>query len=104
MPKPYISAKILSMINIEQKTAKEVNIGIANRLKTIRKRYKLSQKDLSTKSGVSFGSIKRFEQTGEISLLSLSKIAIALELEDELDKLFLDVPFMSIEEVINEQS
>jgi len=92
------------MINIEQKTAKEVNIGIANRLKTIRKRYNFSQKDLSTKSGVSFGSIKRFEQTGEISLLSLSKIAIALELEDELDKLFLDVPFMSIEEVINEQS
>ena len=92
------------MINIEQKTAKEVNIGIANRLKTIIKRYKLSQKDLATKSGVSFGSIKRFEQTGEISLLSLSKIAIALELEDELDKLFLDVPFMSIEEVINEQS
>ena len=90
--------------SVTAKTAKEVNIGIANRLKTIRKRYKLSQKDLSTKSGVSFGSIKRFEQTGEISLLSLSKIAIALELEDELDKLFLDVPFMSIEEVINEQS
>lgn len=92
------------MIDIEQKTPIEINNGIANRLKRIRKRYKISQKELSIKSGVSFGSIKRFEQTGEISLLSLSKIAIALELEDELEKLFSEVPYMSIEEVINEQS
>ena len=56
------------------------------------------------RSGVSLGSVKRFEQSGEISLQSLTKIAIALGVEDELLNLFDDVPFESIEEVINEQT
>lgn len=54
-------------------------------------------------SGVSFGSIKRFETTGEISLLSLTKIAIALGCEDEIDGIFMKRPFESIQEVINGQ-
>jgi len=58
---------------------------------------------LAAKSGVSLGSIKRFEQIGEISLQSLTKLAIALEVEEELETLFDSVPFQSIEEVINEQ-
>ncbi len=37
--------------------------------------------------------MKRFEQSGEISLLSLTKIAIALEIDDEMKNLFTDVPF-----------
>ena len=52
---------------------------------------------------MSLGSLKRFEQTGEISLISLTKLAMALGLENELDGLFADVPFDSIEEVINAQ-
>lgn len=91
------------MNTIVQKTPSELNIGIANRIKAIRKRRKISQKVLSQKSGVSFGSIRRFEKSGEISLISLSKIAIALGVDDELDELFSDVPFTSIEEVINGQ-
>lgn len=91
------------MVNIIQKTPNELNRGIASRIVKIRKRKKISQKLLASRSGVSFGSIKRFEQTGEISLLSLSKIAIALGIEDELDELFNSVPFESIEEVIREQ-
>ena len=69
----------------------------------LRKRKKITQKALAAKSGVSLGSIKRFEQSGEISLQSLTKLAIALEVEGELDTLFDSVPFLSIEEVINEQ-
>ena len=53
-------------------------------------------------SGVSYGSIKRFEGSGQISLLSLTKIAMALELTDELRVLFAQVPYRSIEEVIHE--
>ncbi|MCI9359622.1 MAG: helix-turn-helix domain-containing protein [Hungatella sp.] len=34
---------------------------IAGRIRQIRKRRKLSQKKLSEKSGVSLGSVKRFE-------------------------------------------
>ena len=38
------------------------------------------------------------------SLQSLTKIAIALDVENELEDLFNNVPFASIEEVINEQT
>lgn len=92
------------MINLFQKTAPEINFDIAKRMAVIRKRRKISQKELAKRSGVSLGSLKRFEQTGEISLMSLTKISIALGLEDEMEKLFSEVPFNSIEEIINGQN
>lgn len=67
----------------------------------IRKKDKLSQQRLSEKSGVSLGSVKRFESTGKISLTSLIKIAIALHCEDELISLFEAPPPRSIEEIID---
>ena len=76
---------------------------MAERLQKIRKRRKISQKDLSSRAGVSYGSLKRFERSGEISLESLCKLAIALGVEEELEQLFADVPPQSIEEVINGQ-
>lgn len=88
------------MINLEQKTWIEINTELAKRVVRLRKRKKISQKDLAVRSGVSLGSLKRFEQTGEISLQSLTKIAIALGVEGELDHLFENVPFESIEEII----
>lgn len=80
-------------------TPGDINKKIAERIRAIRKRRKISQKELGEKSGVSLGSVKRFEQSGEISLLSLTKIAIALEIDDEMKNLFTDVPFQSIEEI-----
>ena len=76
---------------------------IARRVRDIRKRRKISQKKLSEKSGVSLGSVKRFESSGEISLHALTKIAIALGIDEELINLFEETPFLSIEEIINGQ-
>ena len=84
-----------------KRTPREIDRLIAERIRGIRKRRKISQKRLSEKSGVSLGSVKRFESSGEISLISLTKIAMALELEGELEQLFADAPFLSIEEIIN---
>lgn len=92
------------MINLYQKTWSEINNEIAGKIIRLRKRKKISQKELALRSGVSLGSVKRFEQSGEISLQSLTKIAIALGVEGELESLFDNVPFESIEEVINEQT
>ena len=64
---------------------------------------KLTQEEFSKKSGVSFGSIKHFENTGEISLFSLIKIAIILDCEDGFLNLFQEKQYNSIEEIINEQ-
>ena len=92
------------MINLYHKTWTEINNDIAQKIVRLRKRKKITQKQLAARSGVSLGSLKRFEQSGEISLQSLTKIAIALDVENELEDLFNNVPFASIEEVINEQT
>lgn len=92
------------MISLYRKTWTEINNDIAQKIVRLRKRKKITQKQLAVRSGVSLGSLKRFEQSGEISLQSLTKIAIALDVENELEDLFNNVPFASIEEVINEQT
>lgn len=86
-----------------QQSPNEIMRNIATRIRAIRKRRKISQKKLSEKSGVSLGSVKRFESTGEISLISLVKVAIALDIAEDLETLFAEVPFLSIEELMNEQ-
>ena len=52
-------------------------------------------------SNVSYGTIKRFELTGQISLLYLTQIANALQCVEEIRTLFLDVPYKNIGEIIN---
>lgn len=90
------------MQNYIWETPEEINLKIADRLKNIRKRRRISQKKLSEISGVSYGSIKRFETTGQISLLSLTRIATALDVVNELREIFSQVPHKNIQEVINE--
>ena len=69
-------------------TEQSVVNGIVERVKKKRKCMKLSQKQLSQKSGVSYSSIRRFETTGEISLSSLLKIAHALNALNDFEELF----------------
>ena len=83
-------------------TAEELDLKLAQRIRNIRKRRSISQEKLASMSGVSYGSVKRFESTGQISLLSLTKVAMALDLADELRNIFSQVPYRDIKEVINE--
>ena len=91
---------ILAMISITAKTQQETSAGIAERLRARRKELGLSQEALSARSGVSLGSLKRFERTHEISLTSLVKLAMALGYRDDFDRLFSQRAYSSIEEVI----
>lgn len=84
-------------------TAEEMDAALAKRLRGIRKRRRLTQQELSERSGVSFGTLKRFESTGQISLRSLTKLAIALNCDNEIRSLFSEVVYESIEEVIDER-
>ena len=84
-------------------TAEELDMKLAQRVRNIRRRRKISQEELSSVSGVSYGSIKRFETTGQISLISLTKIAMALDIADELRNIFTQVPYRNIQEVIDER-
>ena len=84
-------------------TPEEINLDLAGRFSLIRKRRKISQERLAGLSGVSYGSIKRFERTGQISLLHLTRLAIALDCVDEIRRLFTEIPYKTIQEVVREQ-
>jgi len=90
------------MNKLQWETAEEIGIDLAARFKQIRKRRKITQQQLSALSGVSYASIKRFEESGLISLLSLTKLCMALGLSDEIKGLFTDIPYQSIDEVLRE--
>ena len=83
-------------------TAEELDQKLAQRVRNIRKRRSISQEKLASMSGVSYGSIKRFETSGQISLISLTKIAMAMDIADDIRNLFTTVPYRDIQEVINE--
>ena len=77
-------------------------LEIATRFKQIRKNKKISQQNLSKLSGVSYGSIRRFENTGEISLSSLVKLLEPIGLMSEIDGLFKTSSYSSFDEIIDE--
>ena len=82
----------------------EKQLEIAKRFVAIRKKRKVSQQRLSSLSGVSYASIRRFEKTGDISLSSLVKLTLALQLYDDLDNIFKSYKdYQSIEEIIHDQ-
>ena len=84
------------------KTYYEIQMEITKRLIAIRKRRKISQKRLAVISGVPYASIRRFENTGDISFASFIKIVMALRLYDDLENLFkMKETYSSIEEVID---
>jgi len=71
------------MLAFLPKNPSDMMSEISLRFKTRRKALKLTQKELSEKSNVSLGSIKRFEQSGQIAFEFLLKLALVLEcLED----------------------
>ena len=83
------------------KTPNDIAKELIEKIKQHRKKLKISQAQLASKSGVSLGSIKRFESKYEISLNSFIKILIALNLEQDLENLFTQKSYNSIDEVIN---
>ena len=89
------------MRRITIRTPNDLSKVIANNAQACRKKLNLSRQRLSEMSGVSFGSIRRFEETGEISLKSLLKVAIVLDCADEFEQLFNQPEPKSIQEIIN---
>lgn len=82
-------------------TPYEMGLKLAQRHRVMRKRLKISQKEMAERSGVSLGSLKRFERSGKISMESLLKLVHLLgrlsdfdhvlnqkENTDDIEKLF----------------
>jgi len=71
------------MLSINIQTPESVMMIIRDKIKQRRLSLKLTQEGVAKRSGVSLGSLKRFEKSAEISLHSLLKIALVLECLDD---------------------
>lgn len=76
--------------------------GIAVRMRARRLELNLTQIGLAAKAGVSLGTLKRFENSNEISLKHLLMIAVVLDATEEFALLFSKRQYQSIQEVLKE--
>ncbi|MCE5299788.1 MAG: helix-turn-helix domain-containing protein [Spirochaetia bacterium] len=74
--------------------------GIADRARRCRLELNLSQLALAKRSGVSLGTLKRFEKTSEISLKHLLLLASAMDAADGFNALFSGRKYSSFEEAV----
>jgi len=73
------------MLSFLSKTPQSIMTELKERCKARRKVLSYTQQELAIRSGVSLGSLKRFEQSGQISLESLLRIAFVLECLDDFE-------------------
>lgn len=66
----------------------DIQSALAERFRKLRKAKGYSQTEMAQRSGVSLGSLKRFELTGQISLESLLKLAYLLDRLDDFMEVF----------------
>lgn len=88
-------------------TPPEIAHHLAKKAQAKRLSLNLSQKTLANQSGVSLGTLKKFEKTGKISLESLLKIAETLESLEEFSLLFSLTPpesLSSLEDLLKDKA
>ena len=69
------------------KTVREVLLETSTKVKSLRKQKKYTQKEFAERSGVSLGSLKRFENTGQISFESLLRLVNVLHRLEDFDNI-----------------
>ena len=80
---------------------------LAKQVQKRRLTLNLTQKTLAQRSGVSYGVLKKFEQSGQISLESLLKIALVLDCLGSFKDLFASDHYQhisSLDELLRDKS
>jgi transcriptional regulator with XRE-family HTH domain len=86
------------------KTSQNTALQLANRHKILRKDLGFTQPEIAERSGVSLGSIKRFERTGKISLESLLKLTEVLGRLLEFEQIFISDVDPKIENIFSNKT
>ena len=73
---------------VDVRTEEAIIADLVERVRLRCKESRLTHKALADRSGVSYGSVKRFFSTGDIAFASLVKIARALDCLGGFDGLF----------------
>ena len=91
------------MLSFLPPTSLDIMDIIKTKFRQRRKALGYTQPELSSRSGVSLGSLKRFENSGQIALESLLKLALVLECLGDFSSLceVEEERFGSIDEIVN---
>lgn len=91
------------MINLDEfgLMPMEIQKEIARKEKERRKDKGLTQEELSRRAGLSLSSLRRFEQTGEISFASLVRIGSILDDEKAFLDLFAPQEYQTMKELLD---
>lgn len=87
-------------------TPSEIALYIAAQMRAKRLAMNFSQKTLSAHAAISLGVLKKFEQTGKISLESLLKLALVLRKLEAFRSVFNEPPstrFSSLDELLKDK-
>ncbi len=80
-------------------TPEEVALTLAKRMQQLRLLRVWKQSSLARRAGISLASLRRFEQTGQISLKGLLRLSFVLGRLSDFDTLLEPPPASSIEEL-----
>lgn len=76
------------MLDFSFSTSDEITAALGLRLKAVRLSQSLTQANLAERAGISVGTVKSLERTGQCSVTSLVRVVQALGLTDQLQSLF----------------
>tara|TARA_B110000211_G_C13842722_1_gene448663 strand:+ start:452 stop:727 length:276 start_codon:yes stop_codon:yes gene_type:complete len=85
-------------------TSNNTALQLADRHKSLRKDLGFTQTEIANRSGVSLGSIKRFERTGKVSLESLLKLTEVLGRLSEFEQIFVSEVDPKIENLFSDKT
>jgi len=88
------------MISFKLMASEDIATEIALRLRNRRLAQNLTLEGLARRSGVALGTLKKFERTGQISLVSFIRLVIALKDEAALENILLEQKFETLDEVL----
>ena len=88
-----------NILSVIDRNADAVLKNISTKVKARRLEMNLTQEGLASRAGISYGTYRRFEASGEISLRNLVMVAMALNVTDDFDKLFATPTYRSISDL-----
>ena len=83
-------------------TPLEIARAVAQRAKQRRTALRLTQSELAQKAGLSISTLRRFEQTGQISLEGLLQIAFAMDCMEDFKALFAAQSWATMDDMLNQ--
>lgn len=93
-----------NMAHIRPASPQRALAEVGQRLRNLRIRRRMTQSDLAQAAGVSLRTLNRLEWEGDVRFETIVRVAFALRVVDQLDRLFAPEDTRSLDELIGERS